>query len=54
MSSMDDRFWMVLIILGGFAIYVAGKVIAAMKKSERQWREADKSKLKTWVDDEDD
>jgi hypothetical protein len=51
---MDDRFWIAVLFLAGFAIYVAGKVIAAMKKSERQWREVDKSKLKTREDDEDD
>jgi len=51
---MDGRFWLALAILAGFAVYVAGKVFAAMKKSERQWREIDKSKLKTWEDDEDD
>ena len=45
---------MALAILAGFAVYVAGKVFAAMKKSERQWRDLDKSKLKTSEDDEDD
>jgi hypothetical protein len=51
---MDDRFWIALLVLAGFAVYVAGKVLAAMKKSERQWREVDKSKLRTWEDDEED
>ena len=51
---MDQRVWIAVLILAGFAVYVAGKVFAAMKKSERQWREIDKSKLKTWEDDEDD
>jgi len=51
---MDDRLWIALLVLTGFAVYVAGKVLAAMKKSERQWREVDKSKLKTWQDDEED
>jgi hypothetical protein len=31
---------------------VAGKVIAAMNKSKRQWQQVDKSKLKTWEDDD--
>ncbi len=51
---MDQPFWIAYLILAGFAVYVAAKVFAATKKSERQWREVDKSKLKTWEDDEDD
>ena len=50
---MDDRFWIAVILLVVFGLYVAGKVFAAMRKSEREWREVDKSKLETW-DDEDD
>jgi hypothetical protein len=50
---MDERFWIAVLILAGFALYVAVKVIAAMQKSKRQWQQVDKSKLKTWEDDED-
>jgi len=50
---MDKRFWIAVLILAGFALYVAAKVIAAMQKSERQWRQADKSKLKSWEDEDD-
>jgi len=50
---MDARFWIAVLFLAGFALYVAGKVIAAMRKSDRQWQQVDKSKLKTWGDDED-
>lgn len=51
---MDKPFWIALLSIAVFAVYVAGKVLAAMKKSERQWRDVDKSKLRTWADDEDD
>lgn len=50
---MDEKFWIAVLFLAGFALYVAGKVIAAMRKSERQWQQVDKSKLKTWEDDAD-
>jgi hypothetical protein len=50
---MDTKFWIAVLILAGFALYVAGKVISAIRKSERQWQQVDKSKLKTWEDDED-
>lgn len=50
---MDERLWIALLVLAVFVVYVAGKVLAAMKKSERQWREVDKSKLRAWEDDED-
>ncbi len=50
---MDNRLWIAALIIAVFACYVAAKVIAAMRKSERQWQQVDKSKLKTWEDDED-
>ena len=50
---MDTKFWIALLILAGFALYVAAKVIAAMQRSDREWKKVDKSKLKTWEDEED-
>jgi hypothetical protein len=52
-SVMDERFWIAVLIIAGFACYVAAKVIGYMRKSEREWKQVDKSKLKTWDDDED-
>ncbi len=49
---MDERFWIALLILAGFALYVAAKVIAVMQKGDRQWQQVDKSKLKTWEDED--
>ena len=49
---MTEQLWILLLVMAGFALYVAGKVYAAMKKSDEQWHEVDKSKLKTWDDDE--
>jgi hypothetical protein len=53
MSVMDERFWIIALIIAGFACYVVAKVITYMRKSEREWQQVDKSKLKTWDDDED-
>jgi hypothetical protein len=50
---MSEGFWPVLLIIAVIVIWVLAKVVANVKKSERQWREVDKSKLKEWQDDED-
>ena len=50
---MDNALWIVLLVAVVFVFYVGGKVYAAMKKSERQWQEVDRSKLKRWDDNED-
>ena len=52
MAGMDERLWIVALIMAGFALYVGAKVIGYMRQSERQWKEVDKSKLKKWKDDE--
>ena len=52
MSAMDDRFWIAVLIIAAFACYVVAKIIAYMRKSDRDWQRVDKSKLKTWDDDE--
>ena len=50
---MPDGLLPILLIIAAVAIYTIGKVVENMRKSEQQWKEADKSKLRTW-DDEDD
>lgn len=50
---MPDGLLPVLLIIGLVVIYTVGKIIENVRKSERQWDEVDKSKLKDW-DDEDD
>jgi hypothetical protein len=49
---MDERFWIAALVLAGFVLYVGAKVVGYMRRSEREWRQVDKSKLKTW-DEED-
>ncbi|MDX1403380.1 MAG: hypothetical protein R3192_02520 [Woeseiaceae bacterium] len=51
---MAEGFWPIALIIAGIIVWVLAKVYANIKKSERQWREVDKSKLREWQDDEDD
>ena len=49
---MPDGLWIVLAIIAGVVVYTLVKVMGYVRKSEQQWEEVDKSKLKEW-DDED-
>jgi hypothetical protein len=50
---MPDGFWVALILLSIFAVYTVAKVVSYMRQSDRQWQQADKSKLRSWEDDDD-
>lgn len=50
---MPEGLWPLLIFIVLVIIYTIAKVIEYMKKSEQQWREVDKSKLRKWDDDDD-
>lgn len=50
---MRAGFWPVLIITAVVIVYAIAKVLRNMKKSEQQWRQVDKSKLREWKDDDD-
>ncbi len=49
---MPEGLTPVLIMIAVVIIYVIAKVVEYVRKSEQQWREVDKSKLRKW-DDED-
>ncbi len=49
---MSEGFWPVVFIVAGVIAWVLVKVFSNARKSEQQWREVDKSKLKEWQDDE--
>jgi hypothetical protein len=49
---MPDGLWPILAIIAIVLVYVLAKVLEYMKLSEKQWREVDKSKLKTWEDED--
>jgi len=50
---MSREFWIAALFMLGFVIYVVARVRMYMQQSEKEWRQVDKSKLKTWVDEED-
>lgn len=41
-----------LVMIALIVIYTIAKVLQYMRLSDEQWREADKSKLKEWDDDD--
>ena len=47
---MSDGFWPAVLIIVFIIAWVLAKVFASARKSEQQWREVDKSKLKQWED----
>lgn len=51
---MPDGLNYLLIFIVIVIVYTIFKVIAYMRKSDRQWQQVDKSKLKEWEDDDDD
>jgi len=53
LAPVSREFWIAALFMAGFAIYVVAKVRMYMKQSEEEWRQVDKSKLKTWTDEED-
>lgn len=49
---MSEGFWPVIAIVAVVIVWILAKVLMNVKKSERQWREVDKSKLREWQDDD--
>jgi len=43
----------ILVIIAVVVIYTIAKVVEHMRRSDEQWREVDKSKLREWTDDDD-
>ena len=50
---MPDGLWPILVLIAIVIVYVISKVVFYMRKSEQQWREVDKSKLREWTDEDD-
>ena len=50
---MPDGLWPIIILIAFVIAWVLAKVRFYMRKSDEQWRDVDKSKLREW-DDEDD
>jgi positive regulator of sigma E activity len=51
--SMAEGFWLVAAIIVLVLAWVLSKVRYYMKKSEQQWQDVDKTKLREWEEDED-
>lgn len=43
----------ILVLIAIVIVYTVAKVIQHMRRSEEQWQEVDKSKLREWDDDDD-
>ncbi len=50
---MPDGLKFLLLFIAVVVIYTIAKVIGYMRKSDEQWQQGDKSKLREWEDDED-
>ena len=49
---MPDGLWLILVFIAIVIAYVVSKVVFYMRKSDQQWREVDKSKLREWKDED--
>ena len=49
---MPEGLWPILVLIILVIIYTIAKVLQYMRKSEEQWRQVDKSKLREWEDDD--
>ena len=49
---MPDGLKYLLIFIALVIVFTIAKVVGYMRKSEQQWQQVDKSKLKQWQDDE--
>ena len=50
---MPEGLLPVLLIIAAVIAWVIAKVIVNARKSEQQWEEVDKSKLREWEDEDD-
>ena len=50
---MPEGLLPVLLIIVFVVLYVVAKVVGYARKSEQQWQQVDKSKLREWDDDDD-
>lgn len=50
---MPDGLLLILLLIAIVIAYTVVKIRGYVKKSEQQWRQVDKSKLREWDDEED-
>ena len=51
---MPEGLLPVLLLVLGVVVYVIVRVYQYSRKSEEEWRQVDKSKLREWEDDDED
>jgi predicted permease len=49
---MPEGLWPILAMIVLVIVYTIAKVMQHMRKSDEQWRQVDKSKLREWEDDD--
>ena len=49
---MPDGLLPILLIIAAVIAYALAKVVENVRKSEQQWKQVDKNKLKEWDDDD--
>ncbi len=49
---MPEGLLPILLIVAAVIVYVVAKVVQNVRKSEQQWEQVDKSKLRIWDDDD--
>ena len=50
---MPEGLLPILLLIGAVIIYAIAKVVQNVRKSEQQWEQVDKTKLKEWEDEND-
>jgi len=50
---MPEGLTPILILIAVVAVYTVAKIVEYVRKSEQQWRDVDKSKLREWEDEDD-
>ena len=51
-TNVNSGLFVAVLIVVAVVFYTIAKVITYAKKSRQQWEDVDRSKLKTWDDDE--
>jgi hypothetical protein len=51
-NIMPEGLWPILVLIALVIVYTIAKVRQHMRKSEEQWQQVDKSKLREWDDDD--
>lgn len=49
---MPDGLLLILLFIAAVIVYALAKIVQNVRKSEQQWEQVDKSKLKEWDDDD--